>query len=275
MAKSFYRKFIEVFFNSHRFNDSAAYGLYLRLAHPAYRLDQNMERKFYDQLISWAGDRLIFDIGANSGNKAAVFAKSCAHVVCVEPSPDAARVLNERFAKHANVTIVPSGVGSCSGSLPFHVFGGTDPYNTFSPKWVDSLSASSDEARLAKEVQDVIPISITTLDKLIDEYGLPSYIKIDVEGYEAEVLKGLTRGVNMISFECNLPEFEREALECLECLDEIQSGPRFNFCIYEPPTKFSLQSWVGRSEMARIITERRHGYMEIFSSVTNVPLRTQ
>ena len=275
MAKSVYRKLTEVFFNSHRFNDSAAYSLYLRLAHPAYHAGKNLERKFYGNVISRAGDGLVFDIGANGGNKAIIFAKSCARVVCVEPSPEAAHILAERFANHENVIIVPSGVGSCSGSLPFHVFGGTDPYNTFSLKWVDSLSASSDEAGLAKEVQDVIQISVTTLDKLIDEYGLPSYIKIDVEGYEAEVLKGLTRNVNMISFECNLPEFEREALECLERLDEIQSGPRFNFCIYAPPTKFALQSWVGRSEMARIITERRHGYMEIFSSVTNIPLRTQ
>jgi hypothetical protein len=44
-------------------------------------------------------------------------------------------------------------------------------------------------------------VPVMTLDALIARHGLPSFIKLDVEGFEAEALAGLTQPVPALSFE--------------------------------------------------------------------------
>lgn len=57
------------------------------------------------------------------------------------------------------------------------------------------------------------------------------FVKIDVEGYEPHVLRGLRRLVPYLSFEVNLPEFKQEGLECVEQLANIAAAGRFNYAI--------------------------------------------
>jgi hypothetical protein len=58
---------------------------------------------------------------------------------------------------------------------------------------------------------------------------MPSFIKIDVEGYEAEVMKGLNSKVPILVFEANLPQFAIETLACLKKLHEIDERAIFNY----------------------------------------------
>ena len=51
-----------------------------------------------------------------------------------------------------------------------------------------------------------IRVPVTTLDQLILRYGRPYYCKVDVEGYEVEVFRGLTQPIPMISFEIHAKE---------------------------------------------------------------------
>jgi FkbM family methyltransferase len=258
------RQLVERAFGSHRFNDSVFYQWYLRVRHPKSYQARLLEREFYHKLISQAGTSLVIDVGANGGNKTFIFAEIADRVLCVEPSPAAVNILQERFAQSENITVVGKGVGAQVGSCSFHIFGETDCYNTFSSKWATSLAASDRSNQLVKKAISVIDVPITTLDALIEQFGIPAYIKIDVEGFELEVLKGLSQPVNLISIECNLPQFESETLECLTRLEEIQPTAVFNYCISEPPVKLALDRWISRSDLARIVEQGDYQFMEIY-----------
>jgi hypothetical protein len=72
-------------------------------------------------------------------------------------------------------------------------------------------------------------VELTSLDQLIAEFGVPCYIKLDIEGYEAEALAGLTTPVRFVSFEANLPELREESVQCLDLLAELSPAVRFAF----------------------------------------------
>ena len=80
-------------------------------------------------------------------------------------------------------------------------------------------------------------IQITTLDALIKKFGDPQYIKIDVEGYELNVLKGLSKKSGIISFEIT-SEFFSDAIKCLKHLKKL-SYNSFTFSIGEQKKFFS------------------------------------
>jgi hypothetical protein len=61
-----------------------------------------------------------------------------------------------------------------------------------------------------------------TLDQAIDRYGLPQFCKIDVEGWEMEVLRGLSRAIPFITIEYHLNEGGiRKTLDCVDYLSRF------------------------------------------------------
>jgi hypothetical protein len=72
-----------------------------------------------------------------------------------------------------------------------------------------------------EEWNETEQVVIDTLDNLIAKYGLPKFIKIDVEGFELDVLKGLTNPVPIISFEYATPEHTVRLFECIEMIEKL------------------------------------------------------
>src|SRR5262249_48980943 len=102
-----------------------------------------------------------------------------------------------------------------------------------------------------------------TLDDLILLFGLPSFIKIDVEGSELEVLKGLSTAVNALSFEFT-PEMRETGLHCLERLSELGSY-FYNFSFGESGSHF-LASWQSTQEFKSFIS--RNEFMgDVYASL--------
>jgi hypothetical protein len=77
---------------------------------------------------------------------------------------------------------------------------------------------------------------------------MPVFIKIDVEGFEKEVLSGLTKRINTLSFEYCVPEQLQQAIDCINILAESNPSMKFNFSIGES-MEFNTDNWLPASEM--------------------------
>jgi FkbM family methyltransferase len=165
-------------------------------------------RGFFGQFIR-RGD-LVFDIGANDGRYTDVFVELGATVVAVEPNPSLARILRERF--RAKVEEVA--VGSEPGFAELHL-GSDDILSTLSTEWMDIARR---EQLMNEWSGETITVPVSTLDALIARHGVPSYVKIDVEGYEPQVLRGLSQAIGTVSFEVQGPALHMAA-DCVSVLD--------------------------------------------------------
>jgi FkbM family methyltransferase len=130
---------------------------------------------------------LIFDIGAHLGSTVKIFTKKKAgRIIAFEPNPLLVDNLREVF-KNNNVTVDTRGLSNEIGTKIFNV-SYADSLSTFSQDWIHN-SRFSDTITWDTQVE----VETTTLDNVIEEYGIPDYVKIDVEGYEYEVLSSLTK----------------------------------------------------------------------------------
>jgi len=103
---------------------------------------------------------------------------------------------------------------------------------------ISTMAEHWKKGRFSSEKWDQkILVEVITLDQLIKIYGKPDYIKIDVEGFELEVLLGLTQKVGIISFEF-ASEFLDQTFECLSHLKKIGYND-YNFSIGEKRKFFS------------------------------------
>lgn len=182
-------------------------------------------KKFYSQLVD--KNELVFDIGANRGNRVDPFLRIGARVIAVEPQPNCVDFLRKKFGNR--ITVIPKGIGEKVGSLTLHI-SDSDVLSSFDKEWIDDLKKTRwKDTSWEKTVE----VEIDTLDNLIDEYGMPKFIKIDTEGFEYYVLRGLSQKVRCVSFEYNTPEEKHRLLNCLDRMHEISLDYKFNYSIGE------------------------------------------
>lgn len=168
-------------------------------------------RGFYSQFVTPGS--LCFDIGAHAGNRVRCWRQLGARVVAVEPQPAFARLLRLLYGRDRGVELVAAAVGRHAGSAPLLISERTPTVTTLSRDWAASMRTEPSFAGVRWSLGD--SVEVVTLQTLIERFGEPRFVKIDVEGYEAEVLAGLTTAVPSLSFEY-VPAARQIALECID-----------------------------------------------------------
>ena len=185
-------------------------------------------RRLYAPFVG-TGD-LVFDLGAHLGDRSVAFAALGARVIALEPQPLVARWLRYIVGRRPRIVVRPEAIGGRRGTQRLAISGRTPTVSTMSTAWRDTAREANPGFRSVRWERS-IDVPVVTLDDLIAEYGMPSFCKIDVEGWEAEALSGLTRPLPALSFEFVAGQLQ-VAAACVRRLTEL--GPyEFNVLLGE------------------------------------------
>jgi FkbM family methyltransferase len=213
-------------------------------------ITQFKRKKFYSGFIG--KNDLCFDIGANIGGKSKLFLSLGARVIGFEPQTRCYEKLTVLEKENRRFSFHPFAVGAKNEEKVLHLANHIE-VATLSEAFIDYFTC--DEIYW-KEKETV---TSKTLDDLIEEFGLPNFCKIDVEGYEYEILSNLHYRIPLIEFEFTAG-FIDNTLKIIDSLTE--EGVVFNYMANENP-EFKLRQWVSGDQMKAIVsslpTARLHG----------------
>ncbi len=180
---------------------------------------------------------LVFDVGANTGYKTDYYLKCGARVVCIEPDEKCVSALCRKFAGNNNVTLEPVALGKQVGSANFFV---SSDASTLSTCKAEATRKGRFFVRGYKW-DTIKTVPMNTLDQLIQRYGVPQFCKIDVEGFEFEVLQGLSQPIPYIAFE-HMVEWTDVTNKCVDHLKDLG----YNFFNFAPGERgmFFFETWM-------------------------------
>ncbi len=212
---------------------------------------------FYSRLIN-PGD-VIFDVGANLGNRTKIFLNLKTKVVAFEPQKSCADFLAVVLKNRNDFILVRKALGALEGEAEIFI-NDIDTISSLSQNWIEATQKSGRFSEY--EWYKKQPVQITTLDKSIREYGEPSFIKIDVEGYEFEVLSGLSQPIKCISIEFT-PEYIENTYKCIDHMVAL-SDVEFQISMGET-MEFALPDWVSAPKVKEFLSNiEQHEFGDVY-----------
>lgn len=168
---------------------------------------------------------LLFDIGANRGDAVvAALEKGFDKIIALEPAPRIFAELVRRFIYAPPVIPLKFAVADSDSKLIEFYEAMEDGLSTMNIDWLtsDKMPYNGKDFRTIEAVT-------CTIDWLVEQYGVPDLIKIDVEGAEWAVFHGMTRKYGKLAFEwteVTLSEHE-EQLDYLQSLGYTEFAPQY------------------------------------------------
>lgn len=222
----------------------------LRIYYGDARRDAAMDQ-LYAKFVR-AGD-LAFDIGSHVGDRVGSFRRLGVRVVALEPQPDCARAVRAIYSADDGVTVIEAACGPMPGRLTLQINSANPTVTTASKDFVRAADGAGGWE--GQSWDRTIEVPVTTLDALIAEHGQPAFAKIDVEGFEHDVLAGLSRPLKALSFE--FTTIQRDVAQ--HCLDRLADlGPyHFDIALGESQV-LTFGRFITKSEMAAHIAGLPH-----------------
>lgn len=181
---------------------------------------------------------LVFDVGANVGDRTAAFLELGARVVAVEPQARCVQALRERFDDAEPLVIVERALARTAGTYPIRI-NEESTISSMSDEWISAVGHLFDTPWVREE-----SVAATTLDDLLARHGTPRFCKIDVEGYEPEVLAGLSYPMRLVSL-----EFHRRTLDrARRCLDRLADLGASEFAVSFEEA-LTLSAWCTKAQV--------------------------
>ncbi len=202
---------------------------------------------FYRQFIK-PGD-LCFDLGAHLGNRTEAWHHLGASVVAVEPQPLCMDYMQKRLGDKQNIHFERKAVGEKSGEATMYINQLSPTISTLADEhWRNTMA---NDASYECVWEETIAVKVTTLDALIEEFGMPVFCKLDIENYEAEALRGLTCPIPTLSVEF-YPKTTERAIECITLLEKI-GDYEYNWSCGESQ-KMNEKKWISATQMKEIFS---------------------
>ena len=192
---------------------------------------------------------LVFDVGANDGKYTRALLKNGARVVAFEPQDSCIKALKKTFHFHPKFTLEPVALGAQRGQQTMSVCARASELSSLSREWIHAVSHSGRFNHY--QWPDRQAVRIDTLDEMIKKHGTPKFMKIDVEGFEYEVLKGLSIPVPALSI-----EFTPEVLaSTINCIKHLSTLGEYEFNLSRGITmEFDYPEWLSAPEMIDKLT---------------------
>lgn len=216
-------------------------------------LNRRKMLRFYSQFVS--GGDLVFDVGANIGVYAEIFVELGARVVAIEPNPKCVRLL-EALKRRSSLVVEPCAVSDQPASLVLKL-SEHNQLSSANPDWRERLD---EELHHQPHWGEEITVNALTLTQLAERYGTPDFVKIDVEGLDDRVLRGMSFKPRTLTFEFNrlLPDVALRGMEAPVLADAYE----FNF-VNGRSLECVAPSWLGRvafvQQLDKLVGEEPNG----------------
>ena len=222
----------------------------LRLYHgpdaPKAAMDQ-----IYSQFVK-PGD-LVYDIGAHVGDRISSFRRLGARIVALEPQPLLMRALRLIHGRDPAVMLLPAAAAAEPGEYILHVNRANPTVSTLSDAFMIEAEDAFGWEGQSWDAQITVPA--VTLDLMIKKFGPPVFIKIDVEGFEDEVLAGLSQSIPALSFE--FTTIARDV--ALRSIDRLAASATYGFDVaIGESQRLRFGHWLSASEMTLHISSLPH-----------------
>lgn len=158
---------------------------------------------------------MYFDIGANIGKWSLENINNCNKIISVEAVTETFNHLLSNCNNYNNIECLNYAVCNNNGNDIIFYKCSCDTLSTMNKSWLADPSS-----RFYNSTYSEIICKTITIDKLIENYGMPELIKIDVEGGEYNCIQSLTKKVPILCFEW-ASETNNITFDCLDYLNSL------------------------------------------------------